>query len=211
MIVSTTILLIRHGQTDWNATGRWQGHQDVPLNETGEQQALALAKRLRAWPITTVYTSDLSRARATATAVGQVLNIDPQVDSDWRERSLGKLEGMTRREVQLYFPQVYVPQNFVDAPDGETYETLRTRVLRAFARVASLHADETTAVVTHGGTIRIIVSHILCLPDRFYAPFSLRGNTGITRIEVGENGLAQITLLNDTSHLEQVPEQALSE
>ena len=204
--MSTTVLLIRHGQTAWNASGRWQGHQDVPLNEVGEQQARALAARLQGWPITAVYSSDLSRAHATAQVVGQALNLTPQIDIDWRERALGKLEGMTRSEVQLQFPEIYVPQNFVDAPEGETFETLRTRVLRAFKRVVSYHADETTAVVTHGGTIRVLVSHILCLPDRFYAPFSLRGNTGITRIEVGANGLAQITLLNDTSHLEQVSE-----
>lgn len=201
--MSTTILLIRHGQTDWNAAGRWQGHQDIPLNEVGRQQARALAARLRHWPITAVYASDLSRAQATAEEVAASLDVTLQLDPDWRERSLGKLEGMTRSEVQLYFPQVYVPQNFVDAPEGETYETLQARVLRAFGRLVSAHMDETTAVVTHGGTIRVLVSHILCLPERYYAPFSLRGNTGITRIDIGENRLAQITFLNDTSHLEE--------
>lgn len=203
--MSTTILLIRHGETDWNASGRWQGHQDIPLNEVGEKQAVALAARLRSWPITAVYASDLSRAHATAQKVARALDLPLQLDPDWRERSLGRLEGMTRSEVQLYFPDVYVPQNFVDAPEGETYDMLQGRVLRAFKRLISRHTDETTAVVTHGGTIRVLISHILCLPERYYAPFSLRGNTGLTRIDIGANGLAQITCLNDTSHLESEP------
>jgi broad specificity phosphatase PhoE len=72
-----TILLLRHGQTDWNHSGRWQGHADIPLNETGQKQAEALCQRLRSWPIDTIYTSDLQRCVQTAVPLAAELGIEP--------------------------------------------------------------------------------------------------------------------------------------
>ncbi|MCP5095378.1 MAG: histidine phosphatase family protein, partial [Chloroflexi bacterium] len=75
--MTTTLLLIRHGQTDWNVAGRWQGHADIPLNEIGKAQANALAERLADWPIKAIYRSDLMRCVQTATAVSNTTGITP--------------------------------------------------------------------------------------------------------------------------------------
>lgn len=202
--MKTTIVLIRHGQTDWNAAGRWQGHTDIPLNQEGLAQARALAARLAAWPITAVYSSDLERARVTAEHLANALNSELTVDERWRERGLGVLEGLTREEVQARYPDLNLPRTFIDAPEGESYDQLHQRVVGAYTRLMQEHAGEMVAVVSHGGAMRVLISHILGLPREVYAPFSLRGNTGISIIDIEENN-ALLARLNDTSHLEGEP------
>ena len=198
----TTFLFIRHGQTEWNAQGRWQGFTDIPLNETGRAQAQALAKRLASWPLNAVYSSDLVRAAETAQALATPHNLQPILDAHWRERGLGQLEGLTQPEIRQKFPYLVLPRTYIEAPEGESYEKLQKRVLAGYKKLLRQHGQgETVAVVSHGGTLRMIISHVLGLPERLYAPFTLDGNTGITRVVLRE-GHADLTLLNDTAHLE---------
>jgi len=198
----TTIILIRHGQTDWNAARRWQGSTDVPLNATGRGQARALAARMVPWPIDAIYSSDLTRASETAETLGRALNIKPVLDEGWRERALGVLEGMTRDEVQEKYADIVVSRMFIEAPGGETYSQVKDRVVAAFDRIMQNHSGQTCVVVSHSGTLRVLISYVLELPEKIYAPFSLNGNTGISRIEITDGGHAQLTLLNDRSHIE---------
>src|SRR5580692_5417769 len=106
--VPRTIYLARHGETDWNAAGRWQGQSDVPLNARGRQQALGLGAALRALRdgrVTAIVSSDLSRAQETATIAGGVLgHADAYVDAGLRERTCGVLEGLTRADCELLHP-----------------------------------------------------------------------------------------------------------
>src|SRR5581483_11305534 len=94
----TTLLLVRHGETDWNAERRWQGHADVPLNARGREQARALAEELAGESIDAIYSSDLSRAQDTADIVGARLDVPVVVDPDLREIDVGPVEGLTAEE-----------------------------------------------------------------------------------------------------------------
>jgi probable phosphoglycerate mutase len=98
--LTTTILLVRHGQTDWNLAHRWQGHVDIPLNETGRRQARLLARRLETLPIKAIYTSDLIRASETANIVAEPLGILPIPDPALRERNGGKFQSLTFDELE---------------------------------------------------------------------------------------------------------------
>jgi probable phosphoglycerate mutase len=136
------IYLARHGETDWNAAGRWQGHTDVPLNVTGVAQALALARRLHALgvSIASVVASDLTRARATAETVARSLDLElAYTDPDLRERRFGVFEGLTRAEVLERYPAewaVYAADPRTAPPGGEPQEALVARVRAALLRVA---------------------------------------------------------------------------
>lgn len=199
----TTIVLIRHGETDWNVARRWQGSTDIPLNATGRAQAQMLARRLKAnrWPIDAIYSSDLSRAAETAQIVGARINLPVHLDSSWRERGLGVIEGLTRREISKKYPHMVLPRTFIEAPESESYGALKMRVVKALRQILNQHDGQTIAVVSHSGTLRVLISTILELPEKIYAPFSLRGNTGLSRIVIDEDQ-AQLNLLNDTSHIE---------
>jgi broad specificity phosphatase PhoE len=140
----TTLLLVRHGETDWNASGRLQGHTDRPLNDYGRRQARELADRLAADRIDAVYASDLTRARETAEILGTRLGLPVVIDADLREKNWGNWEGLTSDErIHVEFA-------------GESTEDHRERVLRAVQRIVEAHPDERVIVVTHGGSLRRI-------------------------------------------------------
>lgn len=200
--MKTTILFIRHGQTDWNMAGRWQGFTDIPLNTVGRAQAQMLAARVAAWPIKAIYSSDLERAAETGRVMAQKLSVPITLDAAWRERGLGQLEGLTREEIREQFPHLSLPRTFIEAPGGESYLDLKKRVIEGYKRIVWEHTGEMVAVVSHGGTLRLVISHILELPERIYAPFTLDGNTGISRVVIDEEGHAHLVTLNDTAHLE---------
>ena len=143
----TTLLLVRHGETDWNAERRWQGHADVPLNERGREQARALAERIASdGRVDAIYASDLSRARDTAAAVAERLGLPVVADPDLREIDVGSREGR---------------MGDIDEPwDGEPHEAHAERILRAVHRIAERHPGERVLVVTHGGSLRRIHEHL---------------------------------------------------
>ena len=123
----TTLLLVRHGETDWNAEGKLQGHTDRPLNAYGRRQAQTLAERFASESIDALYASDLSRARETAEILGAKLGLGVEVDPDLREKNWGNWEGLTSEErLQVDY-------------EGETSEDHRERTLRAVERIAERH------------------------------------------------------------------------
>lgn len=202
--MNTTILLIRHGQTEWNANGRWQGHADIPLNGTGIAQAEALARRLARWPIQALYSSDLKRAAKTAEILSASLNLAPIIDPLWRERHVGAFEGLTGLEAREKFPDVWLDidrSGVVDPPDGETTQALHERMAYAYEQTVASHPGQMVAVVSHGGTIHALAAHILGIPWHQESRVSFRGNTGLSIVEVNQRG-PRLVLLNDTSHLE---------
>jgi broad specificity phosphatase PhoE len=202
--MTTTILLIRHGQTDWNAQSRWQGHTDIPLNKTGQSQAQALARRLASWPIQAVYSSDLKRAAMTAVPLATSLNLQPILDPLWRERDVGDFGGLTSQEAKKRYPEVWttMKNGLLSPPNGEDWRALRARAATAFERVAARHEGEMIAVVSHGGTLANVIAHVLGIPVDQYGRFRLSGNTGLSIVEILEGRSPHLTLLNDTSHLE---------
>lgn len=201
--MTTTLLLIRHGVTDWNQARRWQGHADIPLNETGRQQAAALAKRLATWPLDAVISSDLRRCAQTAVTLAAPHDLQPVLDPIWRERDVGDFAGFTSEEVRARFPELWAnaSRGLVDPPNGEAFLDLHRRALAAYEKVLAAHSGQTVAVVSHGGLLHTLIAHVVGLNGSDYGRFSLRGNTGLSIIEVTNQG-PYLVRLNDTSHLE---------
>jgi probable phosphoglycerate mutase len=159
----TRILLARHGETDWNRLGRWQGHADPPLNEAGRKQAAALAERLADDGndgVVAIYSSDLLRASQTAGVVADRLGLDVVEERGLREIDVGSWSGLTRAEVEQRFPDGYARWLGGEiGHDGETREQLTERVVGAVERIAAEHPEGTVLVVTHGGAIRALRRH----------------------------------------------------
>lgn len=156
----TRILLARHGETEWNRVGRWQGQADPPLNDLGRRQAKELAERLSGDGIVAVYSSDLRRASGTARVVAERLGLDVVEDPELREIDVGSWSGLTRAEVQARFPDGFARWQAGEiGHDGETREQLTDRVVAAVERVAADHPEGTVLVVTHGGAIRALRRH----------------------------------------------------
>jgi probable phosphoglycerate mutase len=145
----TTLLLARHGETDWNRDGRWQGWADPPLNETGRAQAAELSEQLRGVPFDAVYSSDLRRAHETAEIVGAPHGVPVVVDSELREIDIGSWSGLTHEEIRERFPDGV-------RPDGETREEHSARVRGAVERIARANLGRRVLIVTHGGTVRAV-------------------------------------------------------
>jgi probable phosphoglycerate mutase len=161
--VSRIVLVARHGETDWNATQRWQGHTDVPLNDTGHAQALALAERLRGEGLAGAVASDLSRASETARIVAEAVGFPlVYLDADLRERAYGVFEGLDRAACETQQPEAWAAwlESRQPPPGAESDESLRTRVVAAVTRVAEHVArdDAAALVVTHGGALRALVA-----------------------------------------------------
>jgi probable phosphoglycerate mutase len=152
----TTILLARHGETDWNRKGRFQGHADPPLNETGRAQAAMLAGELAGIELAVVYSSPLRRALETAKVVAAEHGLEPVSADALREIDVGSWEGLTRAEVEARFPEQLARWLDYDQGwrDGETYEAMGRRVVSALLGFAAAHPGERILAVTHGGPIR---------------------------------------------------------
>jgi broad specificity phosphatase PhoE len=152
----TTILLARHGETDWNREGRFQGWADPPLNRTGLDQAVELSVRLMADELTAVYSSPLRRALETADVVAASHGLEPTTVDALREVDVGSWSGLTRAEIEERFPAEYA--RWLDYEqgwqDGETYEAMAERVVAALLELASANGDGRLLAVTHGGPIR---------------------------------------------------------
>ena len=154
-MAATTILLVRHGETDWNRDRRVQGHTDVPLNETGREQARALADELAGESLAAVYSSDLARALETATIVAEPRSLDGHDAPALREKHFGTWEGLTDAEVLTRFPDAHA----TGWGDGETTEEMADRVLAAVREIGTQNRGRCVLVVTHGGPMRAVLRH----------------------------------------------------
>jgi probable phosphoglycerate mutase len=157
----TDLLLIRHGETAWNAEKRLQGHLDIDLNEVGRRQARALARILRDEPLDGIFASDLSRARETAQHVAALRGMEVHVDAGLRERCYGGFEGMLYADIEGVYPEAYRAWKArdIDArfPPGqfraETMREFYERAVSAVTRIADSHRGRRLALVTHGGVL----------------------------------------------------------
>lgn len=152
----TTILLARHGETDWNREGRFQGWADPPLNATGLAQAVDLSVGLMAEELTAVYSSPLRRAYETAEVVAASRGLEPVTVDGLREVDVGSWSGLTREEIERRFPEQYARWHDYGQgwEDGETYEEMAERVIRTVLELAALHDRQRILAVTHGGPMR---------------------------------------------------------
>jgi 2,3-bisphosphoglycerate-dependent phosphoglycerate mutase len=203
---STRILLVRHGETDWNATGRLQGQSDTPLNAVGHEQARRAAQRLVCEPVRALYSSDLTRAYQTATIIGQTLGLTVVTSCRLRERQYGAWEGLTSAEIQARYPEQFAAwrarsPDFAP-PQGETRSQLLTRGLAELHAIARRHVGEMAVVVTHGGLCYVLISHLLGGIDSPQREFTF-GNASIHTLEVSADRWSVISV-NEMAHLQVV-------
>jgi probable phosphoglycerate mutase len=153
----TRLLVIRHGETDWNLDARIQGHTDIPLNERGRWQAERLGQALADEGIHAIYSSDLQRARDTADAIARHAGLPLQLDTTLRERHFGRFEGRTQDEIGVHWPQELLRWRERDpsyGPEGgEVLQAFYERCVSAATRLADQHPGETIALVAHGGVL----------------------------------------------------------
>ncbi|GAB4196072.1 MAG: histidine phosphatase family protein [Roseiflexaceae bacterium] len=199
------LLLIRHGETDWNATLRYQGQGGVPLNAQGRAQARRVGERLARYGAVALYTSDIVRASETAAIVGELSGLAPQPMPDLREIDVGQWEGLTPEELYRRFPDHMREYERDPARTvrlgGESYAQLQVRALRALNSIHAAHpGDQTVLAVSHGGTIRALLCHVIGLDLSYFGRLWL-DNGSLTELRHGSNGW-RLVRLNDAAHME---------
>jgi 2,3-bisphosphoglycerate-dependent phosphoglycerate mutase len=166
----TTLLLARHGESDWNRARRWQGFADRPLSDKGRAQAAELAERLADIALDAVYSSDLQRARDTADAVARAQGLELTTLPALREVDVGSWQGLTREEAEARFPEGFRRWRAGGTgwEDGESYGEMSARVLGAVTEIARRHDEGRVLIVSHGGPIRAIHAAALGLEVEAY-------------------------------------------
>jgi glucosyl-3-phosphoglycerate phosphatase len=163
-----TLVLVRHGETDWNVEGRAQGHADVPLNEVGQAQAAAVAPALAAFGPSRLWSSDLARARQTAERVAAATGLTMVTDPRLREYDVGKRSGLTLEEFAASYPEDYdawVSDRAVLMPGEESTEQVRDRIVPALnACLDALEPGQTGIVVLHGACLKVGLMGLLGWP-----------------------------------------------
>lgn len=200
---ATRILLIRHGETDWNRAQRIQGQIDIALNDTGVMQAQRLALALQNESFAAIYASDLGRAQATAQAVVQASGVALRTDARLRERHYGVFEGLTYTEIAEQWPILAQAWRERDPdfapPGGESLVDLSERVLPALDALAGQHPGQQIVCVTHGGVIDVLYRAATGQDLRTHRTWEL-GNTAINRLLWTRQGLSLVGW-GDAAHL----------
>ena len=209
----TRILAIRHGETAWNRDTRIQGHIDIPLNERGQWQAARVAQALRDEPLAAIYSSDLTRARQTATPLAEALGLSVITHVGLRERHFGDFEGKTWEEIETGWPEQAlawrqrVPE-FAPA-GGENLLQLQERVVGTVLELARRHPGEQVVMVAHGGVMDVL--YRAATGQHLQAPRTWTlDNAALNRLLCTEAGLGLVGWA-DTGHLQDGADQPLDE
>lgn len=213
----TEILLIRHGETAWNAIKRLQGHLDIPLNEEGERQATALGRALREESLDVIISSDLQRARQTAQAIAAPRGMEVKVDRGLRERCYGGFEGMLYAEIRQRYPEAYAAWQArdIDArfPPGvfvaETLREFAERAVGTITRIAREGKYRRIALVSHGGVLESAYRAAHGLGYAHARDFDIF-NASVNRFVWDGNAL-KLAQWGDVAHLEELETDALDE
>lgn len=168
------LLVVRHAESVWNLDGRWQGQADPPLSEPGAAQARLAAENLDG--VNCIVSSDLRRASSTAEIIAETLDAEPVIiDAGWRERSVGRWQGLTTAQIESEYPGALAAGNY--PPGWESNESLLDRVLEAIQRTAARVVSGDVLVVSHAGVIYTLEQHFGC-------DFNRIGNLGGRRLLV---------------------------
>lgn len=205
------LILIRHGETDWNRLGRCQGVADIVLNDNGRKQATELAHSLREHKITAIYSSHLKRAFETAEHIAQHHNLEVKIEPGLREMDQGDLEGLSFPDIRERYAEVLkkwreTPET-LRLPNGESLVEVQDRAWSAFEKIHKNHLGETVVVVSHNLTIISLLCKISGVGLKGFREFNVQATS--KNIIVSENGNVRIDVVNDVSHLspmESVPD-----
>ena len=202
--MTTTVLLVRHGQTNSNVTGFYMGRSDEDLDEVGHTQARRLSSRLSGWPIASVYTSPLRRAYTTAAILAEPHLLELNVLDDLIELGLGDWQGLHMDEIKRRWPDVWqqsrIDPSEVTMPNGESFRQVTERAVRVFESVVRSNPGKQVVIVTHEVVVKVIVAHVLGVSNSMYRRFEVN-NASLSVVRVANSNSRLITL-NDTSHLE---------
>ena len=199
----TEIILIRHGETEWNSQQRMQGHSNSDLSAVGSWQIQALGEWMKNMSFDHIYSSDSLRARQTAEAINQHSGHKLQFDQRIREKNLGVFEGLTSAEAREQHPEIYrlfktAGVNYV-IDEGESTQQLLDRAFEFIEEIRIRHPKERVVIVTHGGVVRVLMKHTLGLSIDAPTRFIIK-NTGIFVLIWKENWI--VTQMGGVSHLE---------
>lgn len=201
--VSTTILLVRHGQTNANATGFYMGWSDEDLNELGYTQARRLSARFASMPIASIYTSPLRRAYTTAAILAEPHKLGLTVLDDLIEIQLGDWQGLHMDEIKKRWPKLWqqsrTDPSELTMPNGESYMQVTERAVQALKMVAEANRGKQAAIVTHEVIVKVLIAHVLGVSNSIYRRIEV-DNASLSLIRVNNN--PQLIKLNDTLHLE---------
>lgn len=202
----TQLLLIRHGQTEWNRARRIQGNGDSPLTDRGQAQAEAAANALARFDVGAIYASDAGRALQTADPIARATGMTVQTDARLRERHYGIFEGKTHAELGEEYPEIHFEYlkrrpDFV-VPGGESLAELQARTVAACTDIAHDQPGKLVAIVAHGGTIRTFARYTLAVPlDVAWRAQIENGGLTIVRYEETDDHPWTMVTLNDVAHL----------
>jgi len=198
----STILLIRHGQTDGNVNEYFTGLGDADLNEEGFKQVKELSARLSLLPLSAVYSSPLRRTLATAEMIAEPHGISPQIVDDLIEIDLGDWQGLHKNQVEERWPELrkqsLIDPSHITLPNGESFSQVTERAIRALNTIESF-GEEHMAVVTHEVIVKVLVAYVLGVSNSIYRKLDI-SNASVTTVNVDESNRRLITL-NDISHL----------
>jgi alpha-ribazole phosphatase len=201
------LVLVRHGQTAWNAQKRYQGQSDVPMDETGLAQAKALAAHFADDKPDAIYSSDLQRARDTAEVIARAAGLRFTRDPRLRECSYGRWEAMTYKEIQERWPEDYTAWQHDPLtrfpPGGESLDQLTERVGSFVSELHNTHAEQKIMIVAHGGSLRALICYAMKLPSHTYWRLSLA--TGSVSELLLHSETAVLTLFNDQHYVSSIP------
>lgn len=202
---NTTIVLLRHGETEWNLEGRWQGQAaDTRLTDRGRAQAHIVANRLRIFPVQAIYSSDLARALETAQIVGRALGLEPAPEPRLRESDVGQWTGRTWDEIRTSWPDqvnAMLAGQDVRRGGGESYQEMEDRLAAVLDAIMARHEGQTTLVVSHGAAIRTLIAHALGASLAQMHRIAIGGNTAISILQT-QHGILRVVSYNDTAHLD---------
>lgn len=199
------LYMARHGETQWNRLKKTQGAQDTPLTDLGRYQASQLARRLKDNSITTIYTSDLGRARETAQIIGDRLNLVPIATSSLREVCFGIWEGLSIEEIEEEYPGELARwrTDLSFAPkEGESLFSVNNRIQNFIEslKIASLNPDNNILIISHAATIKILILELLEIPINLLTKIKI-SQTGLSLLKMEENNNAMM-YMNDTCHID---------
>ena len=207
MSSTTHVILIRHGQSQGNAEGRFGGHTDTPLSPLGRRQAEATAKALAPEKFDAIYASDLRRAIETATPLARRTGTTLETTEALRERSVGVMEGLTFEEAAEQHPEQYQALLRRDFDHvllgGESYRQMLDRAAGKLDEVIEKHRGGQIAIFTHTGTICILILHLMGALDapELKPVWIATANCGLSRFDLRSDGFVRVLAINDTRHL----------
>lgn len=204
-MTSCTIIFVRHGVTDWNRAGRFQGQIDIALNPEGLDQAERTGRLFIDQPVAAVYSSDLARARQTAEPIARAAGLDLILEAGLRERHYGVLEGRTHDEVLRDYPETYTRWRARDPEfelpgGGESLRMLHARVERQMRALVAAHPGQTVVAVSHGGVLDCVYRIASGLPIDSPRSFDLR-NASLNQVRWNGSTFSVVSW-GDVAHLE---------